>query len=239
MYIDLLSQNAQVSVNVKLMQILGINAALYLAVLSDIAYTEVQNGNTSGTYVLNRAAISKRTTLSSAEQDVCDKILERVGILEILNSERTEVGINFDTVTAIVLENDPKNLMELQKKAKVKRGEEKHSKAYYQIQNIKKKVAEKVKSETVLNSINRWLDGLAEMNQAISSQTVDIWISTIDSFTTDDAVKVKIYDLAAMLGMYNVNNAINKYKESTKTVNGSFIGAEQKIGTAVDKNRRF
>lgn len=239
MYVDILSQNATVSYNVKLANIVGLNAAVYLAVVSNAAYDDVTTGsNTTGIFELNRNWIEAKTTLSKAEQDVCDKVLERLGIIEVLDDSRTKVGINFDVLAGILLENDIKALAELQKKAKVKRGEEKKSKAYYQVQAIKKKVTEKVSSEIVLNSISRWLDSLAEMNQSISSQTVDIWISTVDNFTTDDSVKAKIYDQAAMLGMYNVNNAINKYKESIKTANG-FIGAEQRIGTSVDKNRRF
>ena len=239
MYIDLLSQNSQLSINIKLANLFGLNAAAYLSVLTTIAQAEVENGNVSGTYILNRDYIEKKTTLSPAEQDVCDKVLERIGVLEILDDARTTVGLHLDVLAAMIIESDPKVLADIQKKAKVKRGEEKHSKAYYQIQNIKKKVEDRVSVLIVREAICTWLDSLAEKNQSISSQTVDLWIKTVDNFTTDNSVKVKIYEYAAMLGMYNVDNAIAKYKESTKAGNGSFIGAQQRVGTSIDTKRRF
>ena len=241
MYVDILSQNAFVSYNVKMANLVGLNAAVYLAVISNVAYDEVTGGtNNTGIFELDRNWIEAKTALTVEEQYVCDNILSRLGIIEVLDDDRVKVGIHFDVVASILTESDLKVLDELRKKAKVKRGEEKHSKNYYIIKRIKTKVEEKSLPEVVKTAINTWLDALAEKNQAISSQAVDIWINTIDSYTNNDSVKVKIYEQAAMLGMYNVNNAIQKYELTKKSpANGNFIGAEQKIGTTVNKQRKF
>ena len=51
MYVDILSQNAFVSYNVKLANLVGLNAAVYLAVISNVAYDEVTGGtNNTGIF---------------------------------------------------------------------------------------------------------------------------------------------------------------------------------------------
>ena len=99
MNLDILStRNCYLSINEKLIQMIGLDTAAYLTVVLDALHQAVKKGkvNDEGYFKLDRKYATERTGLSTTEQKHCDDRLITIGLMkrdsETLNLLSVDVG---------------------------------------------------------------------------------------------------------------------------------------------------
>lgn len=109
MYNDIINN---VSFNVKTAHLLGLNTAVYWAVLCDISVQVVkkQTYDENGYFTLNREYIEAQTALSTTEQYNCDTQLSKVGLLKVHQDNPDKIGLYIKNWVALITEDDPTTL---------------------------------------------------------------------------------------------------------------------------------
>ena len=114
MLLDLLSMDNYVSYNIRVAEIFGLHAAIYLSELLNINGKAIKKEKTKDNYFkLDRKYIVKRTTISTTEQKKIDQELLSVGILK-LGEDPDTVTLDIAALTSVVAGDETviKNLKE-------------------------------------------------------------------------------------------------------------------------------
>ena len=102
MLLDLLSMDNYVSYNIRVAEIFGLHAAIYLSELLNINGKAIKKEKTKDNYFkLDRKYIVKRTTISTTEQKKIDQELLAVGILK-LGEDPDTVTLDIASLTSVV-----------------------------------------------------------------------------------------------------------------------------------------
>lgn len=116
---SVLDANNYIQVNVNAIHILGLINAIYCSELITIfAKSRKKRKQENGFFILDRNYIDKRTSIKPDDQYLCDKVLSKVSVLEVSESNPDAIKFNLDTYTKIVAEDDCKFLEKVVKKTK-------------------------------------------------------------------------------------------------------------------------
>ena len=87
MLIELLSMDNYVSYNIKIAEIFGLHASIYLSELMNINDKAIRKSKITGEsyFTVDRNYIEKRTTLTKSEQLKIDESFKQIGLLIIDN----------------------------------------------------------------------------------------------------------------------------------------------------------
>ena len=243
MLIDLMSQYNYINVSVKLIEVLGLQTAVYWSELMCV-YARVINKKydetvaSNGFFDLDREYMSKRTGLTEPEQLLCDKSLIAIGAMCADQSDKNRISLDLRVMESVMTQDDPKELEKLAKLAKKKRSDAKATKQELIKRNLKSTVVEPDKE--VAAAIFDWIDAIYEAGNFLTKPAVEAFVKTIDGFSDRKEVKLKVIELAMIHSYKDAAWAINMYKKDYKS-NPTFFGTTATaVGTtAVDTDTAF
>lgn len=243
MYIDLMSPYNELTVNLKLVNVFNLQVAFYWAELMNI-YARVINKKkdemlkNDGYFDLDRSYIEKRTKITTDEQLACDSALQKLEIVSLDPNDSNRISIDMAKMFALILEDDPAVIRDLQKRAKLKRDDQSSIRREMIRRNLS--VAINETDIDLLNALRAWVDALAEAKVHMTKAAVEIFQKNLNSYTDNKEVKLKIIEIAIVHAWADFAWAKNTYEKDYRKSNGTFIGVAQKSGkVGIDPNSGF
>ena len=210
MYIDVYHT---LSFNIKLAHICGLNAAVYLACLQEIAIKVVKKStlDDAGFFKLDREYVTKMTSLTVDQQYECDNILSALNIIGLDSVDKDHISLNLENMLSLILEDDAKKLrnIELVSKSKTKAGQ-KESKRSKIISNMVSWVSESITNQEVVKAYATWVEAIYDKFGAQTRANVVLFRSKIEAATTNINQQVKILEVAASCQYREAEWAIKK-----------------------------
>jgi len=249
MYIDLLGQSNFLNINIKAIKIFGLQGAAYLAAIIDFLSVEAakakNNLNTAiqadGSFIIDRTLIKVRTGLTLEDQYNIDLGITNTGIITIHPDNPDRLFCNIQLYISAITSENPDELLKVADAVKATKGAAKEAKKNYMSAAVKNSIIET--DLDILEKLKAWVDSMFESKGGVNKQTVKVFQETLDNYTSDKAIKLKIIDIAIMNAYRDASWAINIFK---KSLTSSFsntpatrIGSQQKIGAKVKNDVTF
>ena len=228
--------------NVKVASIFGINTAVYWDELLNVYARVIQKKydemiSNTGLFDLDRDYISKRTSLTLAEQLVCDKILEKAEIISYDGKNENRIRIDLERMQNILTEDDPEALAAIVKKVRAKKTDETTAKRAGMVTNFKNMIVET--DTELLNAYFTWIETIIlDKKDFLNRTIIDTFVKTIRSYSANKQVQLAIIEQAIIGGYKNAAFAYDIYKKHYQG-NGTRIGVQQKQGGGIDTNSGF
>ena len=237
MNLDLLStRNCCLTINEKLIQMLGLDTAAHLTVILDALHQAKKKNriNEDGYFKLDRKYATERTGLTTAEQKHCEDRLILVNLLkrdaETLNLLSVDVG----AVVQFIQQDDAKFIDKVKLTlAKQKKDENDEYRKEQMARAIK--TAVKTTDFELRQAIFDWIDA---MDGTLRKAAVPLVEDAINAYTKDKQVKIKLFQIMAINSLRDPQWAINRYERDYKPKG---LG-EQKVATSlfdVDMTNKF
>lgn len=232
MYVDLVNSNNYLSINISLIQSVGLNAAVYISELMNIwKKASIKGKLVEGNYVkVDRRFISKRTTLTPDTQREIDVNLQKLKLISIHPTLRDRISVNDLGVVALISTADE----ECEKESLVAMREAFKSHVGSESSVIKgKAIAKKLKqSVTTGNTLlrarmNAWIDAMQEKT-ALTKETVIAFQEVVLKYSTDVDVVKEIIDIAVRNHYAYGDLAIQDYEKAKKDVRGIRVTAQRR-----------
>lgn len=239
MYIDVYHT---LSFNIKLAHICGLNAAVYLACLQEIAIKVVKKStlDDAGFFKLDREYVTKMTSLTVDQQYECDNILSALNIIGLDSVDKDHISLNLENMLSLILEDDAKKLhnIELVSKSKTKAGQ-KESKRAKIISNMTMWLgcSEGILDQGVVNAFAVWAEAIYDRFGAQTKANCTLFRDKILAATTDPVQQAKIIETAASCQYREAEWAIKKVLGNN--YNFSVNTAPQKQFTGVNTTTLF
>jgi hypothetical protein len=235
-FLDVLSQENHLNVNIKVIKLFGIKTALYWSVLSMIL-PQVQKKNKLdefGYFTIDRKYVTTKTTLTPAEQKECEKVLAQNGIIAISDLDVNKLSVNSALMLEYIIDVDPKDLIKPKKATtKVDAEEKKALKKAGMVNNLCRYIQES--DEEVRQAYCDWIKAMIE-EKTLNSAAVVNFESNVNNYTTDKLVKLKLLELAATYAYREFAWVEKVFKDLV--AKGAFKPA-QKICTQLDTSISF
>jgi hypothetical protein len=194
---------------VKLAEILGLHAAVYVSELMNINDKAIKkNKLDNDRFTLVREYIQSRTTLDVQEQLEIEENLLKLGILEKGESSDS-MSLNINTLAVLMMGTD-EQLIDKAKKTKKKSG--RPTKAEAIRQNLKDGL--RATNVELREAYEAWIDAVFDKQGWMSKKCVTVAEDTIDSFTNRNLdIALRVLEIASIHGYRDIQWAINKYNE--------------------------
>lgn len=239
MYLDLYDN---ITINKKMLKLVGMPAALYWAELQEILQRvfDKKKFNENGFFKLDRAYVEREINLTLKEQYECDAQLNQLGILVQDQNDPDSLSVSVEKFVAVISTEDPTLLKDLAKAArptksgkKVATAEEKAAKTAGKIATLKKILVEPNKD--VYESMCCWIDAIFAAETyayKMTKATIETFQATLYKFTSDPQVMKQIVDIAAAQAWTDASWAINRYTTNNR-VSATKLNVPQKtvVGT--------
>ena len=208
MLIDLLSTSNYISFNIKVAEILGLKAAIYLAELMNINDKAIRKDKMDeSSFILDRDYMAKRTTISVDEQLEIDMNLIKLGILERRDMQRDCLTIHLNILTAIMMTPDESLVGNIKKISMPKRTKKENI-----VNNLKAAVL--TTNAELKEAYYEWIDSVIAKDGWMQKPAVTIGQKIVDSYSNHDLdVALCIVNIAAMHGYRDIKWAINVYEK--------------------------
>jgi len=242
MYVDIMSPDAYLILTKKILKTFGPSIAVYWAVLMSVCKKVVKKKEeetlaNNGFFTLDRNYVESETTIPIEEQLAFDKTLEKFNLVKQDANDPNRICISQQAMLALVIEDDPKALTEIRKKAKVKREDAKLAKQYVILKNLQAGLVETDKD--LLEALKLWIQSCQENKTFMNKTVIQIFQNSLNSFTDNKQVKLKLIEIATIHGWSDFAWARNSYEKDYKKPSGTFIGSEQKQSTGIDTSTKF
>lgn len=233
MYSDILSSASYGRFNRKLANLTSLTCAVYWSEILDIASKVVKKNKFDGDgfFVLNREYVREQTNIPTELQEQCDAVLSRLGVLDVDKADSNKIRIRLETMAAILIDDNKKDLKSIAITAKVTREDKKESKRVGIIHRLQDGVVEA--DEDLLNAYKQWIEVLYDKGVCRKPQ-VDLFINSVRNYSSDKAVQLEIIQISTKLSYRDATWAISRYKQAHPTSLGP-----QKIVKEVDKSITF
>lgn len=217
MLIDLLCTDNYISFNIKVANVVGLHAAIYINELLNINKKAIKKKKITEDFVtVDRNYIQQRTTLIPDEQITIDGKLSAIGVIEVAEGLPDKLKLNIDTLTNIMAEDDAALLKKVSKITTVKSvtiPSTKMSMRQRTILEFKNNL--KCSNEELLEAYKGWIDGVyANPRGFLSARAITLFQKGVDEFAKGDLdLALKIVDIATVNGYRNVDWAINVFQK--------------------------
>ena len=214
MLIELLSTSNYVSYNIKLAEILGLHAAIYLSELMNINDKAIRKDKLSeNMFTLKREYIKKRTTLDETEQIAIEDNLLKLGILE-KDDDPNAMSINISVLTTLMMTSDESLLNDCKQISSTKA--KRQSKEEAVINNVK--LCVNTKNRELREAYFAWIESVTARQGWIAKTTVIEAQAAIDKYSNRNLdVALEILKIAAINGYRDMQWAITKYAQNVST----------------------
>lgn len=212
MLIDLLSMSNYEHYNVKLAQVLGLHAAIYLNQIMSINEKAIRKGKTQKNYfTIDRAYITSRTTLPEKEQLEIETNLIKIGVLKRSKAEDNTLQLDVSTLTSMLMTPDEDLLKDVSKIVK-KKTQSKDNKQSV-IDNLRGNIV--TINPELRQSYFDWIDSVFEKDGGMSKAAVVCAQRNIDEFSNHNLdIALKILEIATVNRYRDVTWAIRQYQEN-------------------------
>lgn len=246
MFLDVLSGNANILMNIKLARITNITTAVYFSELTNILI-EVRRKNkcdSNGFFKLNRKYVEERTTLSVEEQLECDTILAKLGVFAADAEDPDRIMISPERMTNLLINDNLEGIASVKSKLKVNRTETAAKKKAGTILNMKNICAELEPNEEIRTALYAWVDAVyaCKSRGFLRKDIITNFVTEIRQFSMEPAVQLKIIAIASANGWSCAEWAINSYKRSigcSGRANANSLQTVQQTATELDKSAAF
>lgn len=210
MLIDMLSTSNQVSFNIKLAEILGLHAAIYISELMNIyVKAEKKNKLENNHFKLVRSYMTSRTTLDESEQIEIEEYLLKLGVVD-KGEETDTLSLNITNLTAIMMSPDEQMIDKAKKKRKPRT-----TKAEKIKEALKSRVT--VQNRELKEAYYGWIDSVYDRQGWMTGPCVDVAQKTVDEFSNRNLdVALKLLEIASVHGHRDIQWAIDKYNHEFK-----------------------
>ena len=214
MLIELLSPSNHVTFNIKLAQILGLKAAVYISQLLDINEKAMRKGKVEdGFFTIDRKYVESRSTLTRDEQMSIEKDLVNIGIIVRNEEKRNSVCLKLDSLTSIMMSPDEDLLRDISNLSKTKK---KPTKSEI--------IKEALKDNIITTNIElrdaycEWIDSVIEKKGIMTKAAVTYGQNDLDKFTNRDLdMALAILKIASIHGYDDLTWAMNTYNKDKKS----------------------
>lgn len=238
MYTDLIASDTYISINRKLAQIFDLKTAAYVAELANIVtkVTKKKTFDDDGFFAVNRKYVEERTTLDLEDQLKCDDILGRAGILQEQESDKNKIRMDIALLTSLITSEDVKLLADVSKKSKATKLSGAAAKKAAIVANMKKCVIEQ--DLDMLQALYGWVDAVYANNRFLTKESIKVFQDTVNSFSADKMVRLKLIEIAMIHGWQDATWAIKSYN-TDYAKNPAVRLSQQKIGKSVSSDVTF
>ena len=216
MLIDLLSMDNYVHFNIKLAELIGLHAAIYISELLNINEKAVRKDKVKDDcFVVDRSYIQRRTTLSKDEQLEIDKMLVNLGVLKSQEGSEDAVVLDLTVLTALLSADlsGKDGIEKLLSAAKPK----KKTKSESIIQNLRKNIT--TTNEELYKAYCEWIDAVYAKQGWMSAKSVVVAQRTVDSYANHNLdLALKLIELGTISAYRDMQWAINQYEKDYKVV---------------------
>lgn len=216
MLIELLSTSNYVSFNIKLAEMLGLHASIYISELMNINDKAIRKDKIDeSSFSLDREYVKKRTTISIEEQLDIEKNLIKLGIVEKPKTDENCVILNINVLTTLLMSTDEELIGGVKKLNAVKTNSKKTTKA----DAIKKGLKESIVTTNteLYEAYSEWIDSVMSKDGWMSKKAVVMGQGIVDDFSNRDLdVALAVINIATLHGYREMSWAINKYKDQYK-----------------------
>lgn len=210
MLIDMLSTSNQVSFNIKLAEILGLHAAIYISELMNIyVKAEKKNKLENNHFKLVRSYMTSRTTLDESEQIEIEEYLLKLGVVD-KGEEPDTLSLNITNLTAIMMSPDEQMIDKAKKKRKPRTTK---------VEKIKEALKSRVtvQNRELKEAYYGWIDSVYDRQGWMTGPCVDVAQKTVDEFSNRNLdVALKLLEIASVHGHRDIQWAIDKYNHEFK-----------------------
>lgn len=233
MLIELLSSSNYVNFNVKLAQILGLKAAIYLGQIMDINEKAIRKNKVDGSFfTIDRKYIESRTTLTKEEQSSIEKDLLTLGILEKHDEKKNTLCLNITTLTSIMMTPDEDLLKDISSLSKSKK---KKTKSEIIEEHLKDNVL--TTNVELRDAYYEWIESVLTKKGTMTKAAVIHAQPTLDNFCNRNLdVALKVLEIASIHGYEDISWAINNYNKDFK-VNYNVPDVKQRSSTFLPTTR--
>lgn len=212
MLIDLLSMSNYVNYNVKVAQILGLDAAIYVSELLNINDKALHKNKVKGEYfTIDRMYIQSRTTFDEPAQLSIEDKLVKLGIVVKDEKAPNDISLNITALTSIMMSTDETLLKDISKIVKSKSSPKKTKS-----EAIKDTLKENITTtnEELRAAYSDWIDSVFAKDGWMSKKAVVSAQGVVDDFSKFDLdVALKVVEIAAINGYRDMSWAVNTYKK--------------------------
>lgn len=209
MLIDLIATENIISCNIRVAQIIGLEAAIYVNELININSKAIRKDKVSDSYfVLDRKYMENRTTLTEKRQLEIDQTLEQFKLLKRNPDNVNELCVDLEVLTSLLMCENEQLVKEISVSTK-KQSKEVKEKA--NIDRLKSYI--KSWDPDIRGAYNVWIESVVEKRGLVTVATVQIAQDTLNRFTTDKTKLVDVIKIAALNGYVDMQYAINTYNQ--------------------------
>lgn len=211
----MLSTSNYVSYNIKLAELLGLHAAIYISELMNIhvkAFNKDKLDNDH--FKLVRSYMTARTTIDEAEQLEIEDYLIKLGVLE-KGEEDDVMSLNINNLTAIMMSPDEQLIDKAKKKRKRATSAAKATKDDKIKSSLKSHL--KVQNTELREAYECWIDTIYDKQGWMSVKCVTVAETVVDDFSNHNLdIALKLLEIASVHGYRDIQWAINKYNQEFK-----------------------
>lgn len=212
MLIELLSMDNYVSYNIKIAEIFGLHASIYLSELMNINDKAIRKSKITGEsyFTVDRNYIEKRTTLTKSEQLKIDESFKQIGLLKIDNQDQNTMTLDITVLTSIMAGG--KQVVEELKLLTNKISKTKKTKDEAIKDNLKNLII--TDNPELHQAYCDWIDAVYAKQGWMSARSVKVAQKDIDDVSGRNLdIALRIIDIAAIRGYREMEWAINCYKK--------------------------
>lgn len=219
MLIDLINPTNTITVNLKLAQTVGLNAAVYCYELLTI-YGKAKKKEKlidEDYFKVDRKYVFSRTTLSIEDQIKCDQNLIKVNVIKKHADDPDVIKVDVDLLATIIACEDVKLLDNLGKRVKVANPKGvKQTQRQMMINSLKDSI--ECSNYELLTALRDWVDAVfANPNGFLSKSAIKTFQDTLNNYTQGDLdLALSIVKTCSIQGYKDCQWGINVYEKDKK-----------------------
>lgn len=217
MLTDLMCTDNYAMFNVKVANVMGLHAAVYVNEILNITQKAQQKRKVvDGFVTINRDYVQHRTTIFPEEQISIDKKLVGIGVLSVAEDNPDNIQLSVDALANLVAADDADLLKKVSKLTVVKSVTSSSTKMSMRQKTILElKDFIKCSNEELLAAYKDWVDGVyANPKGYLSKRSIIVFQRDIDEFARGDLdLALKIIEIATINGWRCAEWAINVFKK--------------------------
>lgn len=227
MMLDLLSPSNYSMYNIKLAQVFGLHAAIYISELLNINDKALRKDVIKDDYfTLDRKYITSRTTFTEEEQLQIEDGLIKVGVIDRSASRLNVLSLNIQALTTLMSCDDTVVISNIKKALKLKTGT-KATQRQAQANNLKSFI--NTPNDELHQAYEDWIDGVYSNPKGfLSKKAIQIFQNEIEKFANHNLdLALEVIDIATLHGYRDPEWAISRYLSNSTVKYRSNIAPNQ------------
>lgn len=217
MLTDLMCTDNYAMFNVKVANVMGLHAAVYVNEILNITQKAQQKRKiVDGFVTINRDYVQHRTTIFPEEQISIDKKLVGIGVLSVSEDNPDNIQLSVDALANLVAADDADLLKKVSKLTAVKSVTSSSTKMSMRQKTILElKDFIRCSNEELLAAYKDWVDGVyANPKGYLSKRAIIVFQRDVDEFARGDLdLALKVIEIATINGWRCAEWAINAFKK--------------------------